>query len=63
MKRMSKMKPRRPTEATIDSIFDSTDKEYLEDFIGESSCCIDDECSCHVAAYYARERLDELNGN
>jgi hypothetical protein len=48
------------SSSTIDSIYDSTDKEYLEDFIGESSWCNDDECSCHQLANYARERLGEL---
>lgn len=51
------------SEATINRIYDSTDVGYLEDIIGEASWCNDDECSCHRAASYARERLDDLNGN
>ena len=57
------MKPRQPSSESIDRIYDSTDKDYLDDVIGESSYCNDDECSCHQLANYAQERLSELNGD
>ena len=52
-----------PTESTINKIFDSTDRNYLEGVIGDAGWCNDDSCSCHQSASYARERLDELNGS